>query len=163
MTTRLALLGAAAVAAIGLVASAPAGATTPTPLTLNETITFGDGHTPPVGLFTATGLPGCSSGSFDDHLVNFNEGGHLLVVDRIYFCDNGTDAFLARMELHNSPPDENGIAVAGGQWTIQDGIGSLAGLHGEGTTNVVASGCTPPGSLFFSCVSGVSTVDATTH
>jgi hypothetical protein len=163
MTTKLALLGAAAVAAIGLVAAPPAGATTPTPLTLNETITFGDGHAPPVGLFTADGLPACRSGSFEDQLVNFNFGGQTLVIDRVYFCDNGTDAFLARMVLHNSPPDQSGIAVADGQWTIHDGIGSLAALRGEGTTYAVNSGCTPPGSLFFTCESGVSDVDASIH
>ena len=163
MTTTMALLGAAVLAAIALVAAAPAGATPSTPLTLNETITFGDGEAPPVGLFTADGLPGCSSGSFEDQLVNFNLGGHTLVIDRVYFCDNGTDAFLARMVLHTSPVDENGVAVLGGEWTIQDGIGSFAALRGEGTASAVNSGCTPPESLFATCESGVSTVDASIH
>src|SRR5262245_56113495 len=113
MTTKLALFGAAAMAAIGLLIAAPAGATTPTALTLNESITFGDGHAPPVGVFTADGLPGCDSGTFGDRLNNFNFGGHTLVIDRTYSCENGVDGFTARMVLHNEPPNEQGIATGG--------------------------------------------------
>jgi hypothetical protein len=164
MITRLALLGAVAAAAIGLLVAVPAGAEPSTTLILSESITFGDGHTPPVGAFTAVaGLPGCSSGTFGDRLNNFNLGGHTLVIDRTYVCANGTDSFTARMVLHNEPPNEDGVATGGGNWTIQGGTGSLAGLHGEGDASSTAFGCAPVGQLFFSCETGVSRVDATTH
>jgi hypothetical protein len=160
MTTRLALLATVASAAVGLLAASPSGAAVPTPVTLHESITFGGGHTPPVGVFTAEGLPQCSSGTFGDHLVNFNFGGRLLVVDRSYACEGRTGSFIARMALHIVPPDEDGVARISGEWTILDASGALAGLHGTGTTNGVNSGCAPIGSYFANCQTGVSTVAA---
>jgi hypothetical protein len=163
MTTKLALLVGAALTTAGFLVASPAGAGVPTAVTLQESVTFGDGHTRPVGVFTASGLPQCASGSFDDHLVNFNHGGHTLVIDRVYTCGGGTGSFVARMVLHISPPDENGDAPVGGEWTILDGSGALAGAHGAGTTNGVNSGCAPIGSLFAMCQTGVSTVVASVH
>ena len=158
------LLFALAAAAIGLVLAASAGAMPPAALKLEESVTFGDGHTPPVGVFTAVGgLPGCSSGTFGDRLNNFNFGGHTLVIDRTYSCTNGTDTFTARIVLHIEPPNDAGIAMSGGNWTIQDGTGALTALHGEGDANSTAFGCAPIGELFFSCVSGVDEVTAVTH
>ena len=160
MITTLVLRGTVALAAAGLFGASPAGAAVPAPVTLHESITFGTDHTPPVGVFTAEGLRQCSSGTFGDHLVNFNFGGRTLVVDRAYTCDGGAAGFTARMVLHNAPVDENGEASIDGQWAIIDGSGTLATAHGTGATNGINSGCTPIGSLFFSCQTGVSTVVA---
>ena len=163
MTTRLALLATIASAAVGLLVASSSGAAVPTAVTLHESITFGTGHTPPVGVFTAEGLLQCSSGTFGDHLVNFNLGGRLLVVDRSYACDGGTGSFIARMVLHVVPPDEDGVAQVSGEWTILDASGALAGLHGTGATNGVNSGCAPIGSYFAACQTGASTVAASIH
>jgi hypothetical protein len=75
----------------------------------------------------------------------------------------GTGSFIARMVLHISPPDENGDASIGGEWTILDGSGALTAAHGTGTTNGVNSGCAPIGSLFAMCQTGVSTVVASVN
>ena len=160
MITKLALLGVTVLATAGILTASPAAASVPAPVTIHESITFGSGHTPPVGVFTATGLPRCASGTFGDHLVNFNLGGHLLIIDRIYTCDGGAATLTARLALHNSPPDENGNAVGGGEWTILDGTGALAAAQGSGQDNGISSGCAPTGTLFFTCQSGVSTVVA---
>ena len=159
--TKLILIAGVVLAAVGLLVASPVGASVPTPVTLHESITFGTGHTPPSGVFTAAGLSQCGSGTFADQgVVNFNLGGRLLVVDRVYTCDGGSGGFIVRMVLHNSPPDEDGVAVAAGEWTILDASGAFAGMHGTGTTNAVASGCAPTGSYFFACQTGVSTVVA---
>jgi hypothetical protein len=157
MIKQLALVGSTALTALGLV-SAPALGGPPAPLTLQESVTFADG--PPQGTFTADGLPQCSSGTFTDYLVNFNFGGHRLVVDRVYTCDAGAGGFIARMVLRNEPADENGNSYPAGNWTILKAGGSLAGMQGTGTTTGVNSGCFPTGSLFFACQNGVSTVEA---
>jgi hypothetical protein len=157
MITRLVLFGTAAVAAVGLLAMPAADASVPTPVTFHESVVFGTDH-PPVGAFTADGLPQCASGSFRDHLNNFNFGGHTLVVDRIYTCDGGSQ-FLARMVLHTQPADADGVATVDGEWTILKGTGDMAAVQGAGTTAAVNSGCTPDGR----CEAGVSTVVASVH
>jgi hypothetical protein len=160
MVTKLLALCGVVLGATALLAASPAGAGVPTPVTLHESITFGTDHMPPVGVFTAEGLPRCGSGTFGDQVVNFNLGGHALVVDRTYTCDGGAGSLTARMVLHISPVDENGDASISGQWTIHGGTGSLAGAHGTGTTSGVNSGCAPIGSLFPACQTGVGTVTA---
>jgi hypothetical protein len=153
MITKLVLFGTAAVAAVGLLATPAADASVPTSVTFHESVVFGTDH-PPVGAFTADGLPQCASGSFRDHLENFNFGGQTLVVDRIYTCDGGSQ-FLARMVLHLQPVNADGVATAGGEWTILEATGDLAGIHGTGTTAAVNSGCADG-----RCETGVSTVVA---
>jgi hypothetical protein len=157
MITKLVLAGTATLAAVALFAVPAADAAVPGPITLHESVTFGTGHTPPVGAFTAVGLPECSSGSFRDHLNNFNLGGNTLVVDRIYTCDGGS-SFLARMVLHMGPLTSDGTVSASGEWTILDGTGALAGTSGTGTTAATNSGCTD-----MTCETGVSTVVASIH
>ena len=159
MITRLVLVGTAALAAVGLCAVSAADAAVPGPVTLHESVTFGTGHMPPVGAFTAEGLPQCASGTFRDHLINFNLGGRTLVVDRSYACEGGGGGFTARMVLQMEPVNADGIVSASGEWTILAGSGDLDAVHGTGTTEGINSGCTPAQT----CQAGVSTVVASIH
>jgi hypothetical protein len=156
MITRLVLFGTAAVAAVGLLAMPAAQASVPTPVTLHESVVFGPGH-PPVGAFTADGLPQCASGSFRDHRVNFSFGGDTVVVDRIYTCNGGSE-FLARMVLRFEPLNADGVVLGGGEWTILKGTGDMAAIQGTGTTAAI-NRCTSEGQ----CETGVSTVVASIH
>jgi len=69
------ILGLLTLGASSVYAAAPA------PVTLHESVVFGCCQ-PPVGDFTAAGLPGCDSGTLTDRLNQLNLGGHRLVVDR---------------------------------------------------------------------------------
>jgi hypothetical protein len=144
-----------------LLGLSPALADQSTPAVIQETSIFHTDHQPPSGTFTASGIPGCASGTFSDQLVSFSPSGARLILDRTYVCDGG-GAFTARVALHLQPVDAAGQQTVTGTWRIvsADGIPSLSG---SGTTVGVNTGCTPIGTVFATCTSGTGTIFAKIH
>jgi hypothetical protein len=158
-----ALFAAALLAAVlaGLGASRAAAAK-PAPVVIQESTVFGALHQPPAGTFLATGLPGCTSGTFADQLVSFSPSGARLVLDRTYSCDAG-GTLTARVALHLAPIDADGQQAADGTWRITAADGAQADLQGSGTATGISSGCTPIGSIFGACTTAAATVTAFIH
>jgi hypothetical protein len=158
-----ALVAAALVTAVlsGLGVTRAAGAE-PTSVVIQETTVFGAIHEPPVGTFVASGLPGCTTGTFTDQVVWFSPSGARLVLDQTYACDAG-GTLTARVALHLATIDANGQQGADGSWRIIGSDGAQAGLQGAGTDTGVSSGCTPIGSIFGACTTATGTVTASIH
>jgi hypothetical protein len=138
---------------------ATALAAQPTPATIQEASAFVGGHQGPVGTFTASGIAGCTGGSFSDKLVSFIPSGARPVVHRTYVCDDG-DTFTARVALHLGTIDAAGNQTAEGTWRIIAATGGLADLAGSGSTAGLNSGCSPVGTALGECATGVGTVTA---
>lgn len=154
-----AVLLAAVLAGFG--GSSAAGAA-PTAILIQEYTVFGAIHEPPAGTFVASGLAGCTSGTFADQLVSFSPSGARLVLDRTYSCDAG-GILTARVALHLAPIDADGQQAADGAWRIIAAAGAQAGLQGSGTDTGISSGCTPVGSIFGACTTATGTVTAFIH
>jgi hypothetical protein len=131
-------------------------------VTIHEATTFTTGHQPPTGTFTATGLPGCASGTSGDHLVRFSPSGPRLVVDRTYTCTGGS-SFTVRLGLHLGVVDASGTQLSDATWRIVSTTGALTGLQGSGSAVGVGTGCAPVGEVFAECTGGTSTVTASIH
>ncbi|HEY4347453.1 MAG TPA: hypothetical protein VGM80_07675 [Gaiellaceae bacterium] len=145
------------VAALG--GGATAAGARPTPAVIHELTVFAGGHQPPVGTFTASGIPGCTSGSFSDQVVSFNHTGSRIVIDRTYACAGG-NTLTARVGLHLGTIDAAGVQTADGSWRIISSTGALVGLDGSGSTSGLNSGCAPAGTALGECATGVGTVTA---
>lgn len=157
--------GAWALLAVGALAAVLAGTGAATPgntATISEVTVFNNPHQPPTGTFTASGLPGCASGTFSDQLVSFNPSGARLVLDRTYTCDE-LGSFTARVGLHISTVDASGQQVSDGTWRIVSTDGSLTGLQGTGSSSGVATGCAPIGEVFAECAAATGTTIASIH
>jgi hypothetical protein len=113
-------------------------------------------HTPPTGTFTATGLPGCVSGTYADSLVYFVPPGTRLVVDETYACAGG-GTFTARTALHVAVTAPDGTQAVEGTWRI---IWSDTGLAGSGGVTAEATGCSPTGVVFSDCTGSTGQVVA---
>jgi hypothetical protein len=109
-------------------------------------------HTPPTGTFTASGLPGCSGGTYVDSLVYFTPQGNRVVVDENYTCLEG-GTFTARMALHTGVIAPDGTQAIYGAWRV---VAADNGIAGSGDLASVATGCSPVGAIFGDC-SGVAT------
>jgi hypothetical protein len=154
-----AVLLAAVLAGLG---GSGAAAAAPTPVVIQEFTVFGAIHEPPTGTFVASGLAGCTSGTFADQLVYFSPSGARLVLDRTYACDAG-GTLTARVALHFAPIDADGQQAADGTWRIIAADGAQAGLQGSGTGTGISSGCTPVGSIFGTCTTATGTVTGFIH
>jgi hypothetical protein len=131
----------------------------PTPAVIHELTAFAGDHQPPVGAFTASGIPGCTSGSFSDQVVSFNQTGTRVVLDRTYACDGG-EAFTARVGLHLGAIDAAGLQTVDGSWRI---VASNGTLVGSGSVTGLNSGCAPAGTALGECATGIGTVTASLH
>jgi hypothetical protein len=157
--------GALALLAVGVLAAIVAGPGTATPgqtATIQEVTVFGGPHQPPSGTFTASGLPGCTSGTFSDQLVWFSPSGARLVVDRTYTCSEG-GSFTVRLGLHLSTVDAAGEQTSDSMWRIISTDGALTGLQGTGSGSGVGTGCAPIGVIFAECAGGMGTTTASIH
>ena len=150
------------VAIVAGVGGGTAVAAQPTPAVIQELSMFVGGHQGPVGAFTASGIPGCTSGSFSDQLVSFSPSGARLVLDRTYVCDDG-DTLTARAALHLGIVDAAGLQTGDGSWRIVGATGTLADLAGSGSGTGLNSGCSPVGTAFAECTTGASTITASLH
>ncbi len=146
----------------GLGGATTAAAAQPTPIVIHTVTTFGGNHQPPVGSFTASGIPGCTSGSSSDQLISFNPSGTRLVIDTTYVCDSG-DTLTARIAVHPGTVDAAGNQTGDGTWRIVAATGSLADLAGSGSTTGLNSGCSPVGTALAECATGAGTVSAWVH
>jgi hypothetical protein len=154
-----------ALLAVGAVAGALAATVTATPgdtATIQETSVFNCCHQPPTGTFTATGLPGCTSGTLADQVVSFSPSGARLVLDRTYMCSEG-GSFTARLGLHLSTVDASGEQATDGTWRIISTDGALTGLQGTGSGSGEGIGCAPIGVIFAECAGSVGTTAASIH
>ena len=106
-----------------------AAASPPDSVTIQEVTVFGGPHQPPSGTFTASGLRGCSSGTFSDQLISFSPSGARLKIARTYACASG-GAFTARVALHLSAVDASGGQAATGRWRIISSDGLRPGACG---------------------------------
>lgn len=133
---RLGIVVAAALVAAFL-AAAPVSATPPTQVTITTITTDYNAPAP----FTATGLPGCSSG------LSYTLGGivgggpsgtatfHVL---KLYVCDQSDSAFVMRIEAVHLA----GAATNRGNWQVGGpaplesnfDLGAFSNLHGGGNT-----------------------------
>jgi hypothetical protein len=157
--------GALALLTVGALAAILAGAATATPggtATIQEVTVSNGPHQPPTGMFTATGLPGCTSGTLADQLVWFSPSGARLVVDRTYTCSEG-GSFTARLGLHLSTVDVSGEQPTDSTWRIISTDGALTGLQGTGSGVGVGTGCAPIGAIFAECAGGMGTTTASIH
>jgi hypothetical protein len=157
--------GALALLAVGALAAILAGAGAATPgdtATIQEATVFNCCHQPPTGTFSASGLPGCSSGTSADQVVSFSPSGARLVVDRTYTCTEG-GSFTVRVGLHLSTVDASGEQAADSTWRIISTDGALSGLQGTGSGVGVATGCAPIGAIFAECAASTGTTTASIH
>jgi hypothetical protein len=158
----LCALAIAVVTSAALGGAAGAAASQPREVVIHETTTFAPNHQPPVGAFTAEGLPGCSSGSFSDQPVSFSPNGTRLILDRSYVCAEG-GTLTARVALHLGAIDSSGLQTADGTWRIVAGTGALADAAGSGSASGLNSGCAPVGVVFGECAFGTGTTRAWIH
>jgi hypothetical protein len=157
--------GAWALITVGALAAilASAGMATPGVTATIQEVTVSNGpHQPPTGTFTASGLPGCTSGTLADQLVWFSPSGARLVVDRTYTCSEG-GSFTARLGLHLSTVDASGDQPTDGTWRIISTAGALTGLQGTGSGIGVGTGCAPIGAIFAECAGSTGTTTASIH
>jgi hypothetical protein len=161
-TRRAAGVAVVFVAVLAGLAGAQAHAANPTAAVIQESSVFVGEHQPPVGTFVASGLAGCSSGSFADAVVSFSPSGARIVLDRTYACDGG-GSVTARVALHLGTIDAAGQQAADGTWRITSADGPLTGLQGSGTATGVNSACAPVGVILGTCATGVGTVTASVH
>ena len=157
--------GALALLTVGALAAILAGAATATPgdtATIQEVTVSNGPHQPPTGTFTASGLPGCDSGTLADQLEWFSPSGARLVVDRTYTCSGG-GSFTARVGLHLSTVDASGEQPTDSTWRIISTDGALTGLQGTGSGSGVATGCAPIGETFVECAAATGTTTASIH
>src|SRR3990172_11842036 len=108
----LALLGVAPVAA---------GARQGVAMTVTTTLDAGP------GAFTATGIPGCTSGSVTDAnaVVQFIPSGGIYAGDKVFNCGAG-NGFVVRLNA------QFGSTGAIGSWSVVSSLGSAAGMSGAG-------------------------------
>jgi hypothetical protein len=142
--------------------AATAAATAPAAAVIPEATGFAGAHQPPAGTFTASGLPGCASGTFSDQLVSFNPSGTRPIVDRTYACAGG-DTLTVRVALHLGTIDAEGTQTAEATWRIVSGTGALSELSGSGSASGLNSGCAPVGTAIGECAVGAATVIANVH
>jgi hypothetical protein len=151
-----------AVCALAATLAAPGVATPGSTATIQEATVFNNPHQPPAGTFTASGLPGCDSGTTADQLVSFSPSGARLVLDRTYTCSGG-GSFVARVALHVATVDASGEQFADGTWRIVSTDGALTGLQGTGSTSGTSTGCAPIGVIFAECAAASGTTTASIH
>ena len=113
-----------AVAAVLLLAVAPVAAATRTAVHMEVQTNFDPADDP----FTASGIPGCTSGTVGngDNIVQFTRTFGVFAGDKIFDCGGGT-GFVVRL---NAMFSYSGGSV--GAWSIVDAWGAVAGLHGSG-------------------------------
>jgi hypothetical protein len=110
---------------LALVAAAPVSAGTRTAVTMTVTTTFGQDANP----FTATGLPGCSSGLVYEGGANFVANPSLGVFAGYKVFDCGGDGnadFVVRLNARFGPFDPIGT------WAVVAGWGDFASMSGAG-------------------------------
>lgn len=113
----------ALVAVLLMIGAAPVAAGTRTPVTITVTTVFD----PAPDAFTATGIPGCSSGLVYDggaHL-EFTRNRGVFAGDKVFDC--GGDAGFV---LHLSAIFGSGGSV--GTWSVIDAWGAAVGISGAG-------------------------------
>jgi hypothetical protein len=150
-----ACLSAALLAAVA-VASPPAA------VTIHELTVFGGPHQPPSGAFTASGLPGCSSGTFSDQVISFSPSGARIKLARTYACAGG-GSLTARVALHLAAVDASGGQAVTGRWRIISSDGLHPAPAGRGSVVGENTGCAPVGEILAECAVGTGTVSATVH
>jgi hypothetical protein len=110
------------------------------------------GNAPPHCTFTATGLPGCASGTLGDRMLTFNASFTHIHVERTYTCAGGGGGFRALLVLTIQPGGAPGTETVSGRWVVDDRSGALAGLRGSGAVEGANGGG-----------SGTGTVEARVH
>ena len=123
---------------------------------------FGGPHQPPSGAFTASGLPGCSSGTFSDQVISFSPSGARIKLARTYACAGG-GSVTARVALHLAVVDATGSQAATGRWRILSSDGLRPAPAGSGSVVGENTGCAPVGVVMAECVLGTGTVSGTVH
>jgi hypothetical protein len=140
-------------ASVALMATATAGASVGTPLTISGQTTFGS----PGTFQTSPGSGLCATGATSDGNIGqlFSTGGqsnrHIIFHDQKTFtCDDGSGTFTMNLQVmlvFGNPTDSF-------SWRIVSGTGAYTNLHGTGSgvglegVNEVADSYT--GSVFFS-------------
>jgi hypothetical protein len=148
--------------AVAVVLAGGGSASVGSTATFSEVTVFGTNHQSPVGTFTTTGLPDCTSGTFSDQVVSFSPSGARVVVDRTYACAEG-GTFVVRLALHVSPAAADGSQATSGTWRILSTDGALAGLQGETSVDAVNTGCAPVGAIFAECTAATGTFSVSLH
>jgi hypothetical protein len=123
----------------------------PQRLTMHTRTTFHPNHVPATGTFISTG-PGspCSSGTFADQPVRPITNG--LVLNETFSCAHGTKAVEIRDTIHFEKVASDGSQASTDTWrAVNLGDGMNGSGHGKG----VATGCTPVGSTYATCVRAV--------
>lgn len=125
---------AAGALALALVVPGVATATTPQPVTFYGTFTEGSN----LGTFYGAPAPLCASGTTTDVAglaAGFQSGTRLqLLVAKEFACAGSDDTFTLLLQVHiRFPPDEANRFT----WTVLDGTGAFANLHGRGTGSAV--------------------------
>jgi hypothetical protein len=151
---RLAITSTVMLAASVALTGSMAAYAAPPPLVITTQITFHPDHNPASATFTASGLPGCPSGTSTDSVVSFNPQGTRLVLDEHDTCLNGS-TFTARVALHVAEVAPDGTQASDGTWRI---IASDSGLAGSGDLIGVNTGCAPVGTIFAACTAGSALV-----
>ena len=157
----------AAVVALGACLSAAllaavAAASPPAAVTIHELTVFGGPHQPPSGTFTASGLRGCSSGTFSDQLISFSPSGARIKLARTYACAGG-GSLTARAALRLAAVDASGTQAVTGRWRIVSADGLHPAPAGSGSIVGENTGCAPIGAIFAECADGTGTVSASVH
>jgi hypothetical protein len=78
--------------------------------------------------FTATGLPGCASGTVVDgkNMVRFTPFGGIYAGYKIFTCTDNVNGFILRLNAHF------GVEGLASTWAVVDSWGSLGWMHGAG-------------------------------
>ena len=122
-----------AVVAALLLAVAPVAAAARTAVHMEVATNFDPADDP----FTASGIPGCSSGTVangEDPLVNFTRPFGIYAGYKVFDCGGGS-GFRVRL---NAMFSYSGGSV--GTWSIVDAWGNLAGLQGSGKLVGISTG-----------------------
>jgi len=139
MRVRIASIAVALALALVLPAAALAGP--PAPVTFHGTFVEGAG----TGTFYDFPDPACPSGTTQDlfkHGAGFQSGQKVqLLLDKVFTCAGSGDTFTLQLAVHILIGPVYGNRFT---WTVVDGTGHFASLHGAGTGSAVA---TPTGGI----------------
>jgi hypothetical protein len=122
-------IGSMLVAFIALLALAPAAAATPPrPISITVDTSFEPGAVDP---FSSTGGVVCAAGSVSTpvtRFVGFQSDTHAqILIVKHFVCADGSFDLLLRVRLDFATTDTVGT------WSVLDGTGAYAKLHGSGT------------------------------
>ncbi len=121
---RLLGFGMVAVMLLLLIGAAPTMAAERSAISIDATTTFDDVP----DSFTATGLPGCASGTVENGPVNFafTPAVNVFAGYKVFTCDDADNGFVLRLNARFG--DWGSV----GTWSVVDAWGSVARMTGAG-------------------------------